>query len=76
MVATHRRLRGGEWRLLGLATATALCLAGFLLAQLGAGTDRRGGHRAIDVEAVQQKIQSGDLVRHEALWYHLEESED
>jgi len=76
MRATPRRLRASEWRLLGLAAANAACIVGFLVAQLGADTDGRGGYRRIDVEAVQEKIRSGDLVRHEALWYHPEESEE
>lgn len=57
-----------------LLTATLVCVAGFLLAQLELSQQPAGGWRRIDLPAVMSRIEAGDLQRYEAAWYHADGS--
>jgi hypothetical protein len=67
-------IRGRDVWFMVLLTANVLCLGGFLATELETSQEQAGWRR-IDIGAVEAKIRSGDLVRHEALWYHLDEEE-
>jgi hypothetical protein len=58
-------------RLLALVAANLFCLGGYVMAEREV-SEERGGYREIDIEAVEAKIREGDLVRHEARWYHVD----
>ena len=62
----HRR----DLRFLTLVLANLVCMGGFLFAQMQTGEQPAGGWRRIDLPAVLQRIEAGDLQRHEADWYH------
>ncbi len=65
-----RKLHAQDARFVTLALLNVLCICGFLLEGLGsAGGEKRGSWRKTDIEAIEKKIQSGDLMRHEAEWY-------
>ena len=70
-----RHLRGRDLRFLFLLFLNLLLIGGYVVSiqQLGLG----GGHgwRRIDTAAVQQRIEAGELSRHEALWYHRRAAE-
>jgi len=74
MEGRARRIRGRDVWFTALLGANVLCLVGFLATELEASREEVGWRR-IDTTAVEAKIRSGDLVRHEALWYHLDEEE-
>jgi hypothetical protein len=76
MIYSARHWHPRELRFVGL-----LMLAGAAIAlQLGAGGHgaaiEGAGWRRIDTEAVQQRIERGDLRDHEAAWYHTATSEE
>lgn len=62
--------RNADRRFAVLVLGALACVAGFAWSGLSAGGARDGGHREIDRAAVRAKLESGDLVRHEALYYH------
>ena len=62
----HRR----DLQFLALVCANLACVAGFLFAQFQADQQPAGGWRRIDLPAVLERIEGGDLQRHEAQWYH------
>jgi hypothetical protein len=53
-----------------LVFASLVCVAGFLTAQFETGQQPAGGWRRVDLSAVNDRIEAGDLQRHEADWYH------
>jgi hypothetical protein len=68
----HPWLRHGKFRDLRfmlLVMANLGCIGGFLLAQVPAPQQDIGGWRRIDLEALVNRIETGDLLKHEASWY-------
>ena len=66
-----RHVRRRELIFLGLVLLNLVSIAGYLAGGLGVVTgDERGGWRRIDLEAVEARLNSGELVRKEADWYH------
>jgi hypothetical protein len=65
-----RRLHGRELRFLALVLITG----GAIVLQLGEGLRLAGlegsGWRAVDLPALERRIESGALSDHEAVWYH------
>ena len=70
MIAPARPWHPREARFLGLIALTAVLIA----LHLGEGFDlaaRAGsGHRVIDRQALERRIEAGDLSDREALWFH------
>jgi len=65
-----RHLR--DTQLLGLVGVTLVFIGFFLTAQLQQLEAEGSGWRRIDLELLQQRMESGDLSDHEAVWYHTE----
>ena len=61
----HRR----ELRFLALAAVNLVCIAGYVASGIGVSPEG-GGWRRIDYQAVEARIEAGELVRKEARWYH------
>ncbi len=66
----HRR----DLQFLALVCVNLACIGGFLTAHFDTGQEPAGGWRRIDLPAVLKRIESGDLQRHEAQWYHPAET--
>jgi len=62
----HRR----DYRFLVFVLVNLFCLSGYLLAHIQTLQQENGGWRRIDLDAVMSRIESGDLLKHEAAWYH------
>jgi hypothetical protein len=62
--------RARELRLLGLILVTLLVIGAHLSGELERSASQGTGWRAIDVEALQRRIDAGDLRDREADWYH------
>ena len=67
----HRR----DLQFIALVCVNLACVAGFLFAEFETGQQPAGGWRRIDLPAVLNRIESGDLHRHEAQWYHRAKTE-
>ena len=66
-----KHLRWRELQFLALMLAQVILIAGYLAGGVGGLTgDEPGGWRRIDVEAVEARLNAGELVRKEADWYH------
>ena len=76
MNGSIRHLHRRELRFLGLVTVTAVVIA----LQVGAGLRLAGrdggGWRSIDLDALQRRIESGELRDEEADWYHPSTKEE
>ena len=70
MTAMGLLRRNADRRFALLVLGSLACVIGFGWSRLSGGTARGGDHREIDRAAVRAKLQTGDLVRHEALYYH------
>jgi hypothetical protein len=66
-----KRLRKRDWRFLVLVLVHVIGIAGFWSGGVGRTAGEAGGWRSIDVDAVKDKIDSGDLVDREADWYRV-----
>lgn len=66
----NRRWQPREARFLGLVALTALSIGLYLERGLTLAAREGGGHRIIDIQALQRRIDSGDLREREAQWYH------
>jgi len=64
----HHQLR--DLRFLGMLLLTLVLIAGFVAGQRDAMLGEGSAWRRIDLQALQERIESGDLSDHEALWYH------
>lgn len=69
-----RHLHGREWRFLALSLATLACMAGFLSSGFEALHETPGGWRRVDLGRLNERIDRGDLMTREALWYHPAEA--
>ena len=59
-----------EARFLGLVLLTMVLIALHLGEGLRLAAREGSGHRVIDVQALQRRIDAGDLIDREADWYH------
>ena len=67
----HRsRLR--DLRFVSLVTLNLFLISGFLWSGAGRQSGPPGGWRRIDLQALQTRIEAGELVDNEASWYHIE----
>ena len=66
----HRRLR--DLRFLVLVLLNLILIGGFLRSEAGDEGGPPGGWRRVDVQALQIRIEAGELVDREASWYHRE----
>jgi hypothetical protein len=64
----HRQLR--DLRFLGTLLLTLVLIGGFVAGQRDAVQGEGSAWRRIDLQALQERIESGDLSDREALWYH------
>lgn len=69
------KLRRRDLRFVALVGANLAGIAGFLVAGLRTADETPGGWRRIDREALEARIEAGDLVRHEARWYRVVEED-
>jgi len=54
---------------IGLVGLTLLCIAGVLFSGFAETGTPAGGWRRIDMERLETRLESGELVRREADWY-------
>ncbi|MEN8168301.1 MAG: hypothetical protein ABFR65_12620 [Pseudomonadota bacterium] len=66
----------GDSRLIGLLALTLLLIALFLAQQSPQNTSASPNWRKIELTAVKQRLDSGDLSYQEASWYHLASPEE
>lgn len=66
----------GDYRLIGLLVLTLLLIAVFLAQQAPQNTSASPNWRKIELTAVKQRLDSGDLSYQEATWYHLASPEE
>ena len=69
---SHCRLR--DLRFLALVSFNLFLIGGFLLSGAGGESGPPGGWRRIDLQALQTRIEAGELVDTEARWYHREQA--
>lgn len=65
-----KRLQLRELRFLGLIAITVLLMALHLSSGLHLADQEGSGWRKIDLEALQRRIETGELREREADWYH------
>lgn len=63
-----------DLRFLGLVGGMLALIASYLFSGYGLLEQRGSSWRRVDLEAVQQRIDSGDLSGREASWYHPAET--
>ena len=61
-------LRRRDLRFLGVVALNLVGVAGYLATESGAPDTTVGGWRRIDREALERRIEAGELSRQEALW--------
>lgn len=76
MALLIRHLRARDLRFLGLLAVTALGIALYLVAGLRLAGQTGSGWRTLDLDVLQQRIESGELRDHEAAWYHPSTKEE
>jgi hypothetical protein len=76
MIHSARHWHPRELRFVGLLVLTGAAIALQLGGGLRSAASEGAGWRRIDTEAVQQRIERGDLRDHEAAWYHSATSEE
>ncbi|MEA3275598.1 MAG: hypothetical protein U9Q81_10000 [Pseudomonadota bacterium] len=70
MVAWIGHWHQRELRFLGLLVITGLIIGLYLSESLRIAGQEGTGWRTIDLEALQQRIETGELSEREADWYH------
>jgi hypothetical protein len=68
----HSRLR--DLGFVFLVFLNLFLISGFLVSGAGGDSDPPGGWRRIDLQALQTRIEAGELVDTEARWYHREQA--
>lgn len=68
-----RHLHRRDLRFIAFVLANLLCIACYLFAHVQPIEQETVGWRRIDLEAVMNRIETGDLLRHEAAWYHTKQ---
>jgi hypothetical protein len=76
MIGQIRHLRMRDLRFLGLVAVTGLTISLYLDTGLRLASQEGSGWRAIDLNALTHKIESGELREREAEWYHLATEEE
>lgn len=66
---TDRHVHRRDIYFVTLVASTLVAIAGFLLGDLAATGTPAGGWRRIDLERLEMRLESGELLRHEAQWY-------
>jgi hypothetical protein len=66
----HSRLR--DLVFVFLVFLNLFLISGFLVSGVGGDSGPPGGWRRIDLQALQTRIEAGELVDTEARWYHRE----
>jgi len=64
-----RHVRRREVRFLAFTVINLACIAGYVASGIGVKPEG-GGWRRIDYQAVETRMEAGELVRKEARWYH------
>jgi len=70
MIQTGKHWRQRDLRFLGLVCVTGLVVALYLNAGLRLAGQEGSGWRSLDLDALHQRIESGELRDREADWYH------
>jgi hypothetical protein len=65
-----KHVHGRELRFVAVILANLVCAAGYLASSVGVRPEESGGWRRIDLDAVEARMEAGELVRKEADWYH------
>ena len=68
----HSRLR--DLGFVVLVFLNLFLISGFLISAAGGESGPPGGWRRIDLQALQTRIEAGELVDTEARWYHREQT--
>ena len=68
----HSRLR--DLQFVVLVLINLFLISGFLLSGAGGESGPTGGWRRVDLQALQTRIEAGELVDTEARWYHREQA--
>jgi hypothetical protein len=76
MIGQIRHLRPRDLRFLGLVAVTGLTISLYLDTGLRLAGQEGSGWRAIDLDSLTQKIESGELREREAEWYHTATEEE
>jgi hypothetical protein len=76
MDAWIRHLHQRDFRFLALIATTVLLIGAHLSGALRTAGQEGSGWRELDLEAVQRRIESGELRDLEAEWYHPSTPED
>ena len=71
--SSKKILQANNLKFVTLVSANLVCILSFLATHIQWDSQAPTGWRRIDVSVLQQKIQSGDLVKKEALWYRVME---
>jgi len=66
-----KRLRTRDWRFFLLVLVHAVCIVGILSQGHHLAPPATGGWRSVNLKELKTRIRSGDLVDHEADWYHV-----
>lgn len=65
-----RHLRGRDLRFVALFVLNLALIGAYVDSMQALGPSGGHGWRRVDIAAVQQRIEVGELSRHEAQWYH------
>jgi len=76
MTGWIRHLHHRELRFLGLIGLTGVLIALYLGAGLRLAGEEGTGWRAIDLDTLRRRIESGELREREASWYHSSTPEE
>jgi len=76
MIQQVKHLQSRDLRFLGLVAVTGLTIALYLVTGLRLAGQEGSGWRTLDLDALQQRIESGDLGEREADWYHTATKEE
>lgn len=70
LLRAARHWRGREWRFLAMVLTTGVVIGLHLGSSLRLAGQAGSGWRAIDLPALERRIERGDLRDREADWYH------
>ncbi len=76
MIASARPWHPREARFLGLIALTVVLIALHLGEGFSLAAREGSGHRVIDRQALERRIEAGDLTDREALWFHQARPEE
>jgi hypothetical protein len=76
MLQQIRHWRARDLRFLGLVALTGVLIALYLDAGLRLASQAGSGWRTLDLDVLQQRIETGELRDREADWYHRATDEE